>query len=200
MSAAGRIARSSTDLGAGPRAGKEAPVFGKGPEFALLSMSDDALATAGVALVSLIVAAVSELRRRKAQQVAELLGDKQTVAFGAWELLEQGFPRWPRRRRKVIQAVLHACLMNGSDRARGLLLAAIDENKPRLHSEMVVELSAILVAYKRLDAFKLTDEELDLHRVVRRLSAVAAVLGMKIRPEQLPRVPDRYSPHIGDPG
>jgi hypothetical protein len=165
---------------------------------ATLGLSDDALVTAAVALGSLILAGWSELRRRRAQQIAELLGDKQTVAFGAWELFQQGFPRWPQaRRRKVIQAVLHACLMNGSDRARGLLLAAINKYQAANRSEMIKELSAILDAYKRLDAFELSDDQLDLHRVVWRLSAVGAVLGMRIEQDQLPRVPDRYKSRVG---
>jgi hypothetical protein len=172
-------------------------LFDQAPTAAALGLSDDAMVTAIVALVSLILAGWSEVRRRRAQQIAELLGDKQTVAFGAWELVRQGLPRWPRaRRKKVIQAVLHACLMNGSDRARGLLLAAINNYNDADKSEMATELSAILDAYKRLDDFKLSDDELDLHRVVWRLSAVGAVLGMPIEPKQLPRVPDRYKSSV----
>jgi hypothetical protein len=39
----------------------------------------------------------------------------------------------------------------------------------------------------RLDELDLTYKQLDLHRVNQRLSAVARVLRMNLRPEELPR-------------
>jgi hypothetical protein len=86
------------------------------------------LATVAAVLISVasfIIARLAGSRSKKAEEVRNLLGDKESVAFGALKLLRDGFPENPRDRKLVIAALMQACVFEGSDRARALLYRAI---------------------------------------------------------------------------
>ncbi len=134
-----------------------------------------ALATVVIALCSLAVAGVAERRTRHAARISELLGAKETVGFGASRLLTEGFGRPGRRRRELALAVLNACLFEGADRARGILLAAVERYAGDV-PELATELQRLRQAYRAVEGHELSTKELDLRNARLRLRTVKKVV------------------------
>lgn len=137
----------------------------------------------GVGIAAVVIAVVSlwfshraDRRTQRAARIQELLGDKQTVAFGASKLLWEGFPE-DADRPLVVRAVVNAYLFSSSDRARGMLLAALDEHRDEVGEQFGIELTRLTTTYDNVKRFGLSEDELDLHRADERLAALWKVLG-----------------------
>ena len=86
------------------------------------------IVAAAVAGVSFFLAQLADVRSRKAETIRNLLGEKETVAFGALKLMRDGLPNNDKERRLIVDSVIQACLLEGSDRARALLYRVIETN------------------------------------------------------------------------
>ena len=71
---------------------------------------------------------------------------------------------------------MQACVFEGSDRARALLYRVIELNRVKYHSEFKDALQAIENTFKSMSGYQFQNEELDLSRGHRRISAVAKVV------------------------
>ncbi|MGD0455416.1 MAG: hypothetical protein ABSB69_17660 [Solirubrobacteraceae bacterium] len=128
-----------------------------------------------VAALSFIVAQVAAARARKGETIRNLLGEKETVAFGALKLLRDGLPRDAKERRLVIAGVIQACVFSGSDRARALLYRVVETN-PKRHAEFEAALTDLETTFTSMGRYGFTTEQLDLQRGERRVAVVRAVL------------------------
>jgi hypothetical protein len=124
-----------------------------------------------VSAASLLVARLADARSKKAEDVKNLLGEKETVAFGALKLLRDGFPPKAKERTLLVRALMQATILERSDRARALLYRVIDENRAALGAEFNDALLAIEGSFASMDAFGF-GKELDLSRG-ERLAAMA---------------------------
>ncbi len=149
-----------------------------------------AIATVLIAVGSLALALVVDRRTARASRIAQLLGEKETVAFGASRLMIEGFPREGRHRHELVLAVLHACLFEGSDRARGMLLAAVESHRKGV-PDLVTELDRLRDTYRGMEHFDLDRKELDLTSARLRLLAIRKVLDPAVAPERWWPVPER---------
>jgi len=104
---------------------------------------------------SLGVALRADYRSQKAEAIRNLLGEKETVSFGALKLSRDGFPKSRRDRQLLIEALIQACLLEGSDRAR---------------------------AYRSMAQYAFSPKELDLTNGKRRLAAARKVLKPEVAP------------------
>ena len=67
----------------------------------------------------------AEERVRKLENVRELLGEKETVAYAALLIGRDGLTDDPTERKLVLDALLLAGLLKGSDRAQAMVFWAI---------------------------------------------------------------------------
>src|SRR5213083_2951643 len=100
-----------------------------------------------VSLASFSFAWAASVRAARAEEIKNLLGEKETVGFGALKLLRDGLPgergpasvrnfdllrrrirlRDAKQRELVIGALIAACVFESSDRARALLYRVIEK-------------------------------------------------------------------------
>jgi hypothetical protein len=134
------------------------------------------IVAAAVAGVSFFLAQLADVRSRKAETIRNLLGEKETVAFGALKLMRDGLPNNDKERRLIVDSVIQACLLEGSDRARALLYRVIETN-PQRHSEFIRSLRSLEDTFSSMSQYSFTKEDLDLSRGERRIKAVRKVVG-----------------------
>jgi hypothetical protein len=134
-----------------------------------------------ISIVSLVFARIADVRSRKAEVIRNLLGEKETVAFGALKLLRAGLPSKRSDRDLVIAAVMQACVLEGSDRARALLYRAIELNREKYGPELVDAFHRVEKSFNAMDAYHFTKEELDLENGDIRLNAVGKVLEIRVK-------------------
>jgi len=134
------------------------------------------VAAVSISVASFIIARLADSRSKKAEEVRNLLGDKESVAFGALKLLRDGFPKNSRDRKLVIAALMQACVFEGSNRARALLYRAIEQNLSKYHPEFASALRVVEATFISMDHYGFTQDELDLSRGKRRIRAVRKVL------------------------
>ena len=145
-------------------------------------MADIELATSVTAVVisaaSFWFALQADIRSRKAEAIKNLLGEKETVSFAALKLIKQGFPKFDAElRRLLIDAVLQASVLEGSDRARALLYRVIEDNRSRYHRELWDSLKRIRQTFENMERYHFTHEQLDLTKGLMRLDTVQRVIG-----------------------
>lgn len=129
-----------------------------------------------ISIVSFVVARRSDVRTKKAEAIRNLLGEKETVAYAALKLLRVGLPQNSEERRLLLDAVLQACVFEGSDRARALLYRVIELNREKHRDEIQNSLKKIRDTFTSMDKYAFDQSELDLERGQRRLSAVQKVI------------------------
>jgi hypothetical protein len=129
-----------------------------------------------LSVASLALARLADVRSRKAEAIRNLLGEKETVAFGALKLLRDGLPSTPRDRRLVVAALMQATVFEGSDRARALLYRVIETNRGQFQKELDEALVALEATLTSMRQYAFTQEELDLSRGERRVAAVRKIL------------------------
>ena len=129
-----------------------------------------------VAGASFIVARRSDLRSKKAELIKNLLGEKETVGFAALKLLQDGLPNNERDRSLVVSSIVQACVFERSDRARALLYRVIEKNRKTYGHEFKVALESIRKTFDRMDAYKFTEEELNLGTGRTRIAAADRVI------------------------
>jgi len=134
-----------------------------------------AIAAVIVAALSFILAQMAAIRSRKAETVQNLLGEKETVAFGALKLMRDGLPSKDSDRRLIIDAVIQACVFESSDRARALLYRLIEMN-PRQHIEFTRSLRSVQETFQSMEKYSFTNEQLNLDRGKRRMETIRKVL------------------------
>jgi hypothetical protein len=134
-----------------------------------------------ISVASFVISRMADTRSRKAEDIRNLLGYKESVAFGALKLLRDGLPKKQRDRTLLIAALMQACVFEGSDRARALLYRTID-----LHTEYRDEFKSALrvveETFKSMDRHQFTKKELDLYNGKLRIGAVKKVLGEQSSP------------------
>jgi hypothetical protein len=140
-----------------------------------------------VSIASFIIARRADTRSKKAENIKNLLGEKESVAFAALKLLSEGLPTNETERKLVISALMQACVFEGSDRARALLYRVIEKNRATHGKEFEDALQSIQNTFNSMDAYKFPKEELDLERGRRRISAVRKVVNSGTSAEQINR-------------
>lgn len=138
------------------------------------------LAAVVISAISFYIARLAEKRSKKAELIKTLLGEKENVAFGALKLIRDGLPKNAKERKLLISAVLQACLLESSDRARALLYRVIEKNKSQYLPEFKSALTAINQTFDSMDKYKFTPDELDLSRGRRRLLVVEKIINSKL--------------------
>ncbi|NEU06883.1 hypothetical protein GZH53_01040 [Flavihumibacter sp. R14] len=139
-----------------------------------------AFSAAVISIVSFVIARRSDIRSKKAENIKNLLGEKENVAFGALKLLRVGLPQKKTDRELLISALLQACLLEGSDRARALLYRVIEVNKLKYLKEFQKGLETMRSNFSSMDKYQFTKEELDLSRGLRRIEAIEKVINSNI--------------------
>lgn len=129
-----------------------------------------------ISIFSFVIARRSDVRTKKAEAIKNLLGEKETVAYAALKLLRIGLPKNSEERRLLLDALLQACLFEGSDRARALLYRVIELNRKDYHDEIETSLQAIRDTFANMDNYNFDKSELNLERGQRRISAIQKVI------------------------
>jgi len=129
-----------------------------------------------IAGASFIIARRSDIRTKKAEDVKNLLGERETIAYAALKLLRDGLPDEHKERRLVLDALMQACIFESPDRARALLYRVIELNLEAYKSEIQEALQTIRDTFNSMDRYQFPKEELDLDRGRRRVSAVDKVI------------------------
>lgn len=129
-----------------------------------------------VSLASFVVAWMADARSRNAEDVRNLLGEKESVAFGALKLMRDGLPTHPKDRKLLMLALMQACVFEGSDRARALLYRVIQKNRTSYQSELDQALRDVEETFGSMERYEFREDELDLSRGQRRVAAVRKVL------------------------
>jgi hypothetical protein len=129
-----------------------------------------------ISVASFAVARLADRRSRKAETIRNLLGEMETVAFGALKLLRDGLPKRAQERKLVIAALMQACVISGSDRARALPFRVIETNRPQADREFHDALRVVEETFASMDRYHFEQKELNLERGKRRLTAVRKVL------------------------
>ncbi|MFF5004168.1 hypothetical protein ACFY3G_15150 [Streptomyces phaeochromogenes] len=135
-----------------------------------------AIAALIVSVTSFFVARLADSRAKKAEDVRNLLGSKESVSFGALKLLRDGLPNASADRKLVIAALMQACVLEGSDRARALLYRVIEENRNKYGPEFRDALQTVTDTFASMSGYRFTKEQLDLGRGELRVQAVHIVL------------------------
>ena len=143
-------------------------------------MNNIELATSIMAILissaSFWVAYQADDRSKKAERIKDLLGEKETVSFASLRLIREGFPKDVKERQLVIDAVLQASVLEGSDRARALLYRVIEDNRSGHRRELLDSLKRIRQTFENARKYNFTSEELDLGKGFMRLDAVQRVI------------------------
>jgi hypothetical protein len=150
-----------------------------------------------VSLASFAFAWLASRKAAKAEEIKNLLGEKESVAFGALKLLRDGLPGEeealglgslrPFRSRKVredakqrqlvIGALMAACLFESSDRARALLFRVIENYRStRFRSDFDHQYAEFKVTINAMEKYDFEAEEFDPESAEVRLEAVRKVL------------------------
>jgi hypothetical protein len=143
------------------------------PTFWQVVVASAALIVSGA---SFALAWSSNRRIKKAEQIKNLLGEKETVAYAALKILRDGLPNSLSDRRLLIDALLQACVFEGSDRARAILYRVLEEHR-EAHRDLIGRaLEKIESTFTNMDVYQFNKNELDLSRGKLRLDAVKRVV------------------------
>jgi hypothetical protein len=129
----------------------------------------------GVSFSTFAIAEWRNRRARRAERIKNLLGDRSTIAYAALRILDEGLPQKKNERSPIIEAIIHACIFEGSDRARALLYQVIDRNR-QYRNEFDAALQRVDDTFRNLSAFGFEPGELDPKRGLRRVSAVSKAI------------------------
>jgi hypothetical protein len=135
-----------------------------------------AVTSAVLAVASFVIARRADVRAKKSESIKQLLGERESVAFGALQILRDGLPTEPKDRLLVIAALMQACVFEGSDRTRALLYRVLEVNRIKLRDELRSALQVIRDTFDSMDRYQFVKEELDLDRGRRRIAAVEKVI------------------------
>jgi hypothetical protein len=135
-----------------------------------------AIAAVLISVASFVIAQRAAARAKKAQAITHLLGEKETVAFAALKLLQDGLPTNKRERTLIVAALLQASVFEGSDRARALLYRVIELNRAKFGAEFRTAFRSIKDTFESMKQYGFEASELDLNRGERRLLAVEKVI------------------------
>jgi hypothetical protein len=129
-----------------------------------------------VSAASFAVAQLADIRSRKAEAIRNLLGEKETVAFGGLRLLRDGLPKGRSDRSLVIAALMQACILESSDRARAVLYQVIEENRSRSQAELDQAFNVVEGMFQSMKRYSFAKEEWDPRSGDVRIEAVRKVL------------------------
>lgn len=123
-------------------------------------------------------------RARKAEDIASLLGEKETVAYAALKLQRDGLPdKDLEHRTLLLRAIMTACVFSSSDRARALLYDMLYRAPIGYREEIEAAWSVVAETFNRIETIMLDPEipkvpadEFDLVTGKQRLALVRAVL------------------------
>jgi hypothetical protein len=150
-----------------------------------------------VSVGSFSFAWISSLRAARTEEIKNLLGEKETVGFGALKLWRDGLPgesenvgrnrpkllrerrklREDRQRELIIRALMAACLFEGSDRARALLFKVIEKYRDsRFKDEFHRQYAEFKKTIDSMKTYGFNPKEFDPTSAENRLNAVKKVL------------------------
>jgi hypothetical protein len=148
-----------------------------------------------VSLASFSFAWIASVKAARAEEVKNLLGEKETVGFGALKLLRDGLPgerkSFGRRllsrsgrlrddaeqRQLVISALMSACLFERSDRARALLYRVIEKYRSTsFKEEFDREFDKLEETIESMNAYRFEKAEFNPSSSTVRLAALRKVL------------------------
>ena len=166
-----------------------------------------------VAMIALAVSSASFLfawfaarRAEQAEDIKNLLGDKETVAFGALKLLRDGLPgektsadagqrrsnaigpgsgarEASKRRALLIGALMSACLFESSDRARALLFSVIERYRETpFRRDFDREYAQLKETVESMKRYQFNAKQFDPGSADLRLDAVRKVLENDLTP------------------
>jgi hypothetical protein len=135
----------------------------------------------GVSAASAARTFVNERRLRHAEDIRNLLGDKETVTYGALKVIDDGLPgrRRSRRRSGLIQALMQAGLLEGSDRARAMVFRAIQLAQTEHNEEVCATYKRMKAHFDAIKPLGFAKKELNFKKTDRRLGAVSKLLGLE---------------------
>jgi hypothetical protein len=162
----------------------------------LFGGNDQAKATIIAAVIALIVSLIvniyHEYQIKKREDLSYLLGAKETVAYAALKLHQKGLPDIPwyfrgylRKRRiedrkLMSDAILQACIMEGSDRARATLYYFVE--KYSNDEDIKDSFKNIKNIYEVKERYHLSMHQLHLKRnVSARIEAMDAIINKNKR-------------------
>jgi hypothetical protein len=150
-----------------------------------------------VSLASFSFAWAASARAARAEEIKNLLGEKETVGFGALKLLRDGLPgeferagipkvdllrrrlrlRDAKQRELVIGALIAACMFERSDRARALLYRVIEKYRDTpFNGEFRRQFVECKATIESMKTYNFTEEEFKSASAETRLGGVEKVL------------------------
>lgn len=145
--------------------------------------ADSIIAFAGVAVAvaALLFGYLAQRRANQVEDIRDLLGDKETVAFAALKLRATGLPKNPRRRKLTLEAMMAACVFTTSDRARALLYDVIDRHRDDYRNDIRLALTTIQQTFGLAQTYNFPhpanpDDTFDLSRGMHRIQLLEVVL------------------------
>ena len=158
-----------------------------------------------VSIGSLVFAWHASRRAARAEDIKSLLGEKETVGFGALKILREGLPgerptRLPRpgwwkkrvdqQRELIVTAVIAACVFEGSGRARALLFRVVEKYRTTgFNDEFESKWGDFKKAVDSMKEYDFTKKP-SLTKADRRLEAVRKVLdNVRIQHSSVPASP-----------
>ena len=129
----------------------------------------------GISFSTFAIAEWRNRRARRAERIKNLLGDRSTIAYAALRILDEGLPQNEKERTPIIEAIIHACTFEHSDRARALLYQVIVRNT-HYRKEFDAALQKVAATFGDMSTFGFDPGELNLVRGLRRISAITKAI------------------------
>ena len=135
-----------------------------------------AIIAVALSLVSLVTAMRADARTARAEEIRNLLGEKESVAFAGLRILRESLPKQAKERQLVLSALIQACVFERSSRARAVLYRVIEKHRPLYRDEFQQSLREIEVIFKVANDYKFSEKQFNLARGHLRLDAVKRVV------------------------
>jgi hypothetical protein len=131
-----------------------------------------ALVAVGVAFASLILSLLHRRQVQHATTLEALQGDKEAVAYIAFEVSKAKIPKSKKRREEILESLCLAVIYQKSGRSRVMIYSALKEVSKKYNSDVKDAVNSI---EERFDEFRGTT---DLSTADKRLSELRSALGM----------------------
>lgn len=133
-----------------------------------------ALSAVFVALCSLGFGYIQWKKARFNEVIKHFLGEKESVAYIAYRICNQGIPGKMRQRKEVLECLFLALVFAHSDRSRALVIQALKQ----CHKEYPSELESVFT--RMVDILEPYNDILDLHRAWRHIGNACHMLNLKL--------------------
>lgn len=134
--------------------------------------------TVVVSVISLIISINANIRSTQTENIKDLLGEKEQIAFAVLKLIKkEKLPRNSEYRKLIIDAIIQGCIFEGSDRARVLLYQAIEKFYKNKKYRIEFEESFLFFfdSFKGMND-KFDDTDLDLSKAYKRIKTIKKII------------------------